>query len=64
MTLHPKYITDEHGIEEVVLPLSEYEALLDDLEDLTAIAERKDEPTIPWDTLKQKLKADGLLQAC
>lgn len=63
MTLHPKFITDENGVKtEVILPLAEYEELLADLEDLAAIAERKDEPSIPWETVKQQLKADGLLQ--
>jgi len=59
MTLHPKFITDETGRKlEAVLPIAEYEELL---EDLAAIAERKDEPTVPWETVKQELIADGLL---
>jgi len=62
MTLHPKFITDETGRKlEAVLPIAEYEELLEDLEDLAAIAERKDEPTVPWETVKQELIADGLL---
>jgi len=62
MTLHPKFINDETGHKlEAVLPIAEYEELLEDLEDLAAIAERKDEPTVPWETVKQELIADGLL---
>ena len=43
-----KYITDDHGERTaVVLPISDYEKLLEDLEDLAVGAERRDEPTIP-----------------
>ncbi len=34
-----------------------YKELLEDIHDLTIIAERKDEPTISLDELKKKLKA-------
>lgn len=58
-----KYIVDESGAKKaVILPLEEYEELLEDIHDLTAIAERKDEPTISFDELKMKLRADGLIQ--
>ena len=60
--LHPQYIKGADGGESfVVLPVSEYEELLDDLEDLAAIAERRDEPTLSLDELKAKLRHDGLL---
>lgn len=59
-----KYIVDESGTKKaVVLPLEEYEELLEDIHDLTVIAERKDEPTISFDELKKKLRADGLIQS-
>ena len=45
----------------VVLPVDEYESLLEDLQDLTAIAERRDEPKISLEEFEQGLKADGLL---
>lgn len=62
-TLHPQFITDENGKRLMaVLPIAEYEEILEDLEDLAAIAEQKDEPTIPWETVKRELIADGLLQ--
>ena len=42
-----KYITDDHGERTaVVLPISDYEKLLEDLEDLAVVAERRGEPTI------------------
>ncbi|HSW54849.1 MAG TPA: hypothetical protein VLH59_07155 [Ignavibacteriaceae bacterium] len=59
-----KYIVDESGTKKaVILPLEEYEELLEDIHDLTIIAERKDEPTISFDELKKKLRADGLIQS-
>ena len=43
----PKYITDDRGERTaVVLPISDYEKLLEDLEDLAVVAERRGEPTI------------------
>jgi hypothetical protein len=37
-----QYLTDEHGERTaVVLPISEYEKLLQDLEDLAVVAERR-----------------------
>ena len=60
--LHKKYIVNEEGQKtEIVLPLDEYEELLEDLHDLAVIAERKDEPTISFEELKKKLHADGFI---
>jgi PHD/YefM family antitoxin component YafN of YafNO toxin-antitoxin module len=60
--MHPQYITDATGKRvSIVLPLSEYEALMEDLEDLAAIADRRDEPSLPHDELLAGLKRDGVL---
>jgi hypothetical protein len=60
--LHPHFITDAAGKRiSVVLPVSEYEELLEDIEDLAAIAERRDEPTISHEDLLAGLTRDGLL---
>jgi PHD/YefM family antitoxin component YafN of YafNO toxin-antitoxin module len=40
----------------VLLPLKEYFELLEDLEDLAIIAERKDEPAVPFEAVKKKLE--------
>jgi len=57
-----QYIVDHKGQKTaVVIPLQEYEELLEDLHDLAIIAERRDEPTIPFEELKKRLKKDGLL---
>lgn len=60
--IQTRYLIDENGKKTaVVIPAEEYEELLEDLHDLAVIAERRDEPTIRFDELKKRLKADGLL---
>ena len=57
-----QFIVDESGIKKaVILPVEDYEELLEDIHDLAVIAERKDEPTINFEELKKRLKADGLI---
>ena len=57
-----QYLTDERGERTaVVLPISDYEKLLEDLEDLAVVAERRDEPTIPHQQFVTELKRDGIL---
>jgi PHD/YefM family antitoxin component YafN of YafNO toxin-antitoxin module len=57
-----QYIVDEKGQKMgVVLPVEEYEELLEDLHDLAIIAERRDESAISFDELKERLREDGLL---
>jgi len=57
-----RYIVDEKGERtSVILPLNEYQEMLEDLHDLAIIAERREEPTVSFEKLKQKLKTDGLL---
>ena len=43
------------------MPIEEFEELLEDVEDLAAVAERRDEPTISHDELLAELKRDGLI---
>jgi len=60
--LHEQFIVNESGKKTaVVLPLEDYEELLEDIHDLAVIAERKDEPTISFKEVKKRLKADGLI---
>lgn len=55
-------MTDSSGEKvAVVLPLQEYDALMEDLQDLAVIAERRDESRISLEEVKRRLKADGLL---
>lgn len=60
--LHPQYITDEAGKRvSVVIPVAEYEALLEDIEDLAAIAERREEPTVSHTDLLESMRRDGIV---
>ena len=45
----------------MVLPIAMFQKLLEDIEDLAAIAERRDEPTIPHDEFIKELKQDGII---
>ena len=57
-----QFLTDSHGQKmAVVIPLAEYEALLEDLADLAAVAERRNDERISFSDLKKQLAADGLL---
>jgi PHD/YefM family antitoxin component YafN of YafNO toxin-antitoxin module len=50
MNAQPQFITNANGEKTaVILALADYEELMEDLEDLAAIAERKDETSIPFD---------------
>jgi hypothetical protein len=58
----PQYVTDEKGERVgVILPLADYQELLEDLEDLAVVAERRDEPTLSHEEVMEQLKRDGLL---
>jgi hypothetical protein len=60
--LHPQYVTDMAGRQTaVLLPLDEYTGLLEDLDDLAAVAERTDEPTIPHAKVVAELRGSGQL---
>ena len=60
--LHPEFVVDSQGRKKsVILPIAEFEELLEELEDLTAIDERRDEPDIPHEQVVAELKRDGLL---
>jgi hypothetical protein len=53
----PDYITDESGQRKaVVLSVDQYQELLEDLDDLGVIAERRDEATITHEELIEELR--------
>jgi hypothetical protein len=57
-----RYLTDEAGVRtDVVISLADYEEMLEDLEDLAAIANRRGEPTTSHEDFMEELKRDGLL---
>jgi hypothetical protein len=57
-----QYVTDEKGRKQsVILPVETYEGMLEDIQDLVAVAERRKEKTISFEEMKKRLKKDGLL---
>ena len=57
-----QYLTDDRGERTaVVLPIREYEKLMEDLNDLAVVAERRGEPVIPHEQFIADLKRDGTL---
>ncbi|MBU1298502.1 MAG: hypothetical protein KJ963_07160 [Bacteroidetes bacterium] len=60
--IQTQYLTDEAGHKTaVVIPLEEFEELMEDIHDLAVIAERRDEPTTSFEDLKKQLVSDGIL---
>lgn len=56
------YITNEAGEKTaVILPIAQFEQLLEDIEDLANVAERRDEPTTSHADLIAELKQDDLI---
>ncbi len=57
-----EYITDIKGKKtKIVMPIEEYENLLEDLHDLSVIAGRKKENLLTFDNILNGLKRDGSL---
>ena len=62
LDLHPKFITDENGTtQSVILPIAAFQQLMEDLEDLAVVAERRDEPIISHKDLLKELKEGDYL---
>lgn len=57
-----QYVTNQSGEKTaVILPITEFQELIEDIEDLAAVAERRDEPTVSHEDLLVELKRDGLI---
>jgi hypothetical protein len=60
--LKVQYVTNDAGEKTgVILPIAGFQDLLEDIEDLAAIAERRDEPTIAHEQVLENLRQDGIL---
>jgi hypothetical protein len=60
--IHPQYVTDGEGRRmAVILPIEEFDELIEDLDDLACIAERRDEPTAAHEKVMEDLRKDGYL---
>lgn len=54
-----QFIVDDEGEKTgVIIPLEEYETLLEDLDDLKVALERKDEEEIPFEVMKKEILED------
>ena len=57
-----RFITDDKGRKKaVILDIKFYQELLEDLEDLRLLAERRDEATSSLQEVEERLRARGLL---
>jgi len=60
MITKPQYITNTEGEKiSVILPLADYQELMEDLEDLATLAERKDEISIPFEAALKEIGYDA-----
>ena len=60
--LNPQFITDNNGVKKsVILSIDEFQELIEDIQDLAALAERRDEAAISHEEVIAELKKDGLL---
>ncbi len=57
-----QYVTNQAGEKTaVILPISEFEELLEDLQDLAAVAERRTEQTVSHDEVLAELNRDDAI---
>ena len=62
MALREQYVVDSDGKRTaVILPIEQYERLLEDLHDLAVVIGRQGEKRIGLEAMKRRLVQDGLL---
>lgn len=60
--LHPQYITNEKGEKtSVIIPITEFMHLIEDIEDLSVVAERQSESTTSHKDFLSELSKDGII---
>lgn len=60
--MNTQFITDSRGEKvAVVIPIGEYEELMEDISDLASLAERRTDERVSLSELKASFVADGLL---
>ena len=60
--METQFLTDDRGQKiAVVIPIADYESLMEDVSDLAAVAERGDDDRISLAELKEQLTVDGFL---
>ncbi len=59
---HERFVVDANGRKTgVILPLKRYQKLIEDLQDLAVVAERRMQKPISFEEMKRRLKKNGLL---
>lgn len=62
MAVKEQYIVNPDGMKKaVVVPLSRYKKIMEDLHDLAVIVERRKEPSVKSADFMKKLRQDGIL---
>ena len=62
MALQEQFVVDSNGKKTgVILPLEQYEKLMEDLHDLAVVAERRAEVPISLAEMRSRLEKDGIL---
>jgi hypothetical protein len=62
MAVQEQFIIDTKGKKTgVILPLTQYQKLMEDLHDLAVVAERRAEKPVGLEEMKRRLKEDGLI---
>ena len=57
LTSKSRFVVDDNGEKTaVIIPIEDYERLLEDLADLSVIAGRRDEPGEPLEVVKDRLE--------
>jgi len=60
--MEPQFLTDQAGRRvAVVLPVEDFDELMEDVSDLAAVAERRNDERVSMIEVRQRLIADGLL---
>ncbi len=58
----PRYVVDGRGKKKaVIVPLSEYRQMMEDLHDLAVVAERRKERPVDFDDMRRRLRSRRLL---
>ncbi len=62
LALAEQFVVDAEGNKtSVIIPIGQYEKLIEDLHDLAVVAERRSEEPISLLELERRLKEDGIL---
>ncbi|MFA4836781.1 MAG: hypothetical protein WC749_12015 [Dehalococcoidia bacterium] len=62
MAVQDRFAVDAKGKRiGVIIPLKEYQKLMEDLHDLAVIAEHRAEKTISLEEMKRRMKKDGII---